>query len=313
MARLVDSVIGHREVWQRWLSQMTTGHMPHALALAGANGIGKSRVAWAMAQALLCERENQPCGECPACLRVERRQSEGVLYIEPEKGVIKLDCAEMILQFLNLRRISRARVVLIDGAQHLNPQAANALLKAIEEPPEQTYFILIVNEWAQLLPTLRSRSQLLRFQPLAVEDLPAVEGEPQWMRLAARGSISELESLRSQGGAELRALALRFLSGALRGERQVVAEWIDQTKDREVGLQALHFLQQLLRDWTVLESGEVIHQDIGAQLAELPVRTVATRAELWHKAFGLERDLVAHVDRALVFENFFYQAQAAER
>lgn len=313
MARLVDSIIGHQSTWQSWFKQKTSGHLPHALALAGPSGIGKKRVAWAMSQTLLCTGDPPPCGECAPCLRVERQQSEGVLFIEPEKGIIKLEAVEKILHFLNLQRISRARVVLIDGAQNLNLQAANSLLKALEEPPEQTYFFLIVNDWNQLLPTIRSRTQVMRLIPLTPDQLPAVEGEPEWIRRAARGSFTELENLRGNQSSELRPLALNFLTGALLGQRTAIHQWLDQTKDRGVALEALHFLQQLLRDWALVETGEIIHRDLATDLKALSPVPLEGRVELWSKAHQLERDLIAHVDRALIFENFFFQAREIGR
>ena len=100
------------------------------------------------------------------------------MFIEPQNGTIKLEASEQILQFLSLRQLGRARVVIIDEAQMLNPQTTNALLKAVEEPPENTYFILVVSELSQLLPTLRSRLQVLRFSPLSPQEIAAGEAEP---------------------------------------------------------------------------------------------------------------------------------------
>ena len=87
-------------MWQSLLRQERAGHLAHAMAFAGPSGIGKKRFAWAFAQALLCEREERPCGECPACRRVENQQSESVLFLEPQKGVIKLESGAKYLQFL---------------------------------------------------------------------------------------------------------------------------------------------------------------------------------------------------------------------
>lgn len=314
MARLIEAVIGHRVIWQNLLHQLQVQHVPHAMAFAGPSGIGKKRMAWAFAQAMVCELETAlaPCGDCPACRRIENQQSESVLFVEPQKGTIKLESTHQVLQFLNLRRLGKARVVIIDGAQNMNLQAANALLKVIEEPPEQTYFILLVSEWSQLLPTLRSRLQMLRFSPLSEVEMKTQEDLPAWMLRSARGSFAQLESFRDAEVDELRQLTIEFLVGAVDGRRQGLDGLMDRTKDREVAARAVHFLQQLLRDWSLIETDDTIHSDLRSRLEALSRPVLPQRVALWRKAFQMEQDLNAHVDRALIFENFFYQAQAAK-
>lgn len=311
MARLKDALLGHEEIWHTLLRRSELGRLPHALAFVGPSGIGKKHFAWAFAQALVCEAAAPPCGECPACRRVENHQSESVLFLEPEKGTIKLDAAHQILQFLTLQRLGRARVVIIDSAQSLNPQAANSLLKAIEEPPPQTFFILIASELSQLLPTLRSRLQVLRFSPLNEEQIQQGEKLPTWMVRSARGSFEQLETFRDPQSEELRSLAFDFLTGALHARRVGLDALLDHAKDRESSLKAIHFLQQLLRDWTLIESAELIHSDLSTRFTSLPALAAEKRVDLWRSAFQMEQDLIAHVDRGLIFENFFYRAHQA--
>lgn len=309
MARLIDKVIGHAAVWERLLRQLEDGRLPHAIGFVGLSGIGKRRIAWALAQALVCESENRPCGECPACRRVENLQSESVQFVEPQGALIKIEAAHQILEFLNLRRLGRARVILIDQAQSLNPQAANALLKAIEEPPEKTYFILVISELSQLLPTLRSRLQITRFAPLTEAQLKSRNQVPEWVLRSARGSFENLENLSNEEAGELRTLAMDFLSDAVNGERSGLDRLLEQTKDRDDAIRAIRFLQQLLRDWSLLGEGESIHSDFQARLQELPQAEPARKVALWRRAFHMEQDLAAHADRVLAFENFYYKAK----
>ncbi len=305
----MDTVLGHGEIWQGLLAQFQRGRLAHALAFVGPSGIGKKKVAWALAQALVCEHENPPCGECPSCRRVENSQSESILFLEPEKGTIKLDAVHPILQFLNLQLISRARVIIIDGAQLLNPQAGNSILKVLEEPPPQTYFILLIPEFSQLLPTLRSRLQVVRFSPLSDAQLKSDQTLPEWMVRSARGSFEQLTAFQDAKSEELRSLAFDFLSGALGGQREGLHALLDQVKDRDSALSSIHFLQQLLRDWSVLETQDVIHLDLLPRLQAFPQVEPGVRMDLWKSAFQLETDFIAHVDKSLLFENFFYRAK----
>ncbi len=315
MAGLIDAVVGHRAPWDMLLAQAKQGRMAHALAFVGPSGIGKRKVAWALAQALVCEAVDAPCGVCPLCRRIESQQSESVLLIEAAGSMIKIESAQQILQFLNLQRLGRARVVIVDGAQWLNPQAGNSLLKIIEEPPPQTFFILLLSEISQLMTTLRSRVQVIRFAPLSEVELQRVSTEPAptWMLRSARGSAEQLASFRDAQSEELRGSVLSYLRESLAGRRAGIGPVLEQAKDREGALSAIHMLQQLLRDWNVAGSGShaLIHTDLSSELTQLPVASSEARAELWKSAFQMELDLASNVDKSLLFENFFYRARAS--
>ena len=313
MARLIDQVLGHEGTWELLLRQKRAGHLPHAVGFVGPAGIGKRRVAWALAQALVCEAGSgqAPCGECPACRRVENQQSESVVFIEPVNGMIKLESAHEILQFLTLRLLGRARVVIVDGAQAMNAQTTNALLKAIEEPPPETFFLLMIDELSQLLPTLRSRLQLVRMSPLNDDLLRMGQDIPEWMVRSSRGSRARLESFQAEESEDLRGLICEFICSSLEGRRETLPAVFERMKDRESALGAIRYLQQLLRDWTVMADTEVIHSDFKARLQSLRPVSPDQRVALWRRAFQMEMDFVAHVDKTLLFENFFYSARAA--
>jgi DNA polymerase III delta prime subunit len=246
--------------------------LPHAMAFSGAGATEKLDFAWAFAQLLVCEKDDAPCGACGSCLRVEARSSESVLMIAPEKNAIKLEAAHDVLNFLSLQRVSRARIVIIDQAHLLNPQAANALLKVVEEPPPETYFILVTPEFSLLLPTLRSRVQRIRFAPGEYVDDPDQR--------------------------ELRDLAVRFLEQAGLGQRAALEEAQAESKDREIALQFVRSLQRELRKQTLAR-------------ASSDSESLRRRTDLWQSAYKVEMDLLANVDRSLLLENFFYRARAA--
>jgi DNA polymerase-3 subunit delta' len=310
MARLIDAVQGHGQVKAQLLKLVRSTHMPHALVFSGPAGIGKKMAAWATAQMLLCERDSAelPCGECPSCRRVEKQQSESVLLLEPHNNLIKLESAHQVLEFLSLRQLAKARVVIVDGAHQLNQQAANALLKVVEEPPPHVHFILIVPEISQLLATLRSRCQVIRFSPLPESLLATLEPDSQaWMRRSARGSVERLQAFSDEDMENYRQLAIDVLQSGVLDRHDILEGAVSRIKDRESATYVLHFLQELLRDWTLQGHAPLLHQDL--EIKGLPEVPVDARLQLWRMAHGLELDLNAHVDRNLLFENFFYQAR----
>lgn len=229
MARVIDGLPGFQKIWERLVNQKFQGKLPHAMAFSGPAVAEKVDVAWAFAQLVLCEKDSPPCGSCGPCLRVEGRQSEGVLFIAPEKNAIKLEAAHEILNFLSLQRVSSARVVIIDQAHLLNLQTANALLKVIEEPPPETYFLLVTSEFSLLLPTLRSRVQTIRFAPQDYVPDPELS--------------------------DLRALAVRFFDLAKQGSREALDQAQAESKDRENALNFIRLLQRELRERTIKAAG----------------------------------------------------------
>ena len=145
----------------------------HAYLFAGPAGTGKRSVARLCAAARLCRGQNKPCGECGPCRRVFAGTHPDVHVIEPEKGkrdigvgVMRSALSEAAVHPLE----GDAKFFLLPEADRMNPQAQNALLKTLEEPPADTVFLLCATRPAALLPTILSRARMIRFHPLSAED-----------------------------------------------------------------------------------------------------------------------------------------------
>lgn len=179
MARIIDSIVGHQIQIKKLFHLKDSDRWPHAMIFVGPSGTGKKKMALGFAQALVCKIEDHACGSCGACLRIEKMQSENLFILEPDielaKPLIKVEQIRDLLHSLSLASLGAARVVIIDEAQTLNPQASNALLKTLEEPTENIFFILIANDDKQLLSTIRSRSQVMRFSGLSYDEVKTVK------------------------------------------------------------------------------------------------------------------------------------------
>lgn len=164
--------------WQQSLWQQMAEHwanQPNAWLLYGKAGIGKLTFARHLAQALLCENprpDHAPCQQCPSCHLLSQDSHPDLCVLSPEEAdgepnarkllQIKVNAVREVLDFAHLssHRGGR-RVVLVHPAESMNIQAANALLKVLEEPPEQVLFILISHSKDALLPTIKSRCRQL--------------------------------------------------------------------------------------------------------------------------------------------------------
>lgn len=221
-------------IWSRLQGKLE--RLPHALLLHGPAGIGKLALAEHFAQRLLCEARDQeraPCGQCEGCRwftagshpdfrRVEpesfARRPEGAEDEEPAparsakpSSEIKVDQVRALDVFLNLRshRAGR-RVALVHPAEDMNPNAANALLKGLEEPPPDAFFLLVSHRPARLLATIRSRCVAVPVpvpDPATSEDWLAQQGTKdgrQWLAFASGAPLRALEYAKGTGEVMLR-------------------------------------------------------------------------------------------------------------
>ena len=182
------------------------GRLPHALVFTGIDGIGKQTAARALAMACNCT-DPQPypegpeeapwpsrinaCGLCRSCRRIQSDQHPDILHLRPSGDMIRIAVVRDLIQRLAVKPYEQGRrVVILAEAHTMNPEAGNALLKLLEEPPPNTLLILTARQLADLLPTIASRCQQIRFAPLQREDLTALlttEGQltPQAAEAAA--------------------------------------------------------------------------------------------------------------------------------
>jgi DNA polymerase-3 subunit delta' len=224
-----SEVIAQERALSSLRSALRRGTLHHAYLFGGPEGVGKGRVARLLAQAANCEggsagphgyRED-PCGACTPCHKIERGIHPDVVVLSEERVMVKAgrweaksgrspsrdivvdQVRDLVDHRLALRRYEgRRRFVVIDPADAMNPQAQNALLKTLEEPPEDTTLVLVSSSPDSLLPTIRSRCLRVTFNPIPAEAIAA--------RLVADGHAAESARLAAalSGGSLGRALGL---------------------------------------------------------------------------------------------------------
>jgi DNA polymerase-3 subunit delta' len=216
-----DHIRGQKAAVEALTRALRAGLVHHAYRFEGAQGVGKTMAALALAQALLCEAgEPLGCGRCRACRRVvTRSETPPEVPLHPdvvwlERGIYAPDVigGKKELTSIGIEQIrslvlsrfgfppheGRGRVFIIQRAEELTVQAANALLKSLEEPGDSTYFILLCARPRGLIDTIRSRSLPIRFGPLPDEVLRGILREQGVAEALIEGSIAM-----AQGSADL--------------------------------------------------------------------------------------------------------------
>ncbi|MBF0415682.1 MAG: DNA polymerase III subunit delta' [Magnetococcales bacterium] len=175
----MNEIVGHREIVRGLQAGLQAGNLSHAYLFTGPEGVGKATVARALAQALLCQDTQRVsatvtgCLRCPSCHKVAMRCHPDLIVVEmaEKKTRIAVDQIRELARFLSLTPMeSPWKVAIIDDAASMNPAAANALLKTLEEPPAQSILILVTSRPGMLLATIRSRCVIYPFNALSKED-----------------------------------------------------------------------------------------------------------------------------------------------
>lgn len=164
------------------------GRVPNSLIFCGPSGVGKREMAMTLAKSLNClERSDDSCDGCPACTAIIEGRHPDVLTIAAEKQEIKIDQIRFLKQLAYLRpMIGKKRVFVIEDAEVMNSEAANSLLKVLEEPPFHSHIVLVTDSPFLLFPTIRSRCQALAFSPIGREEIEKILIERNFEKEQAR-------------------------------------------------------------------------------------------------------------------------------
>lgn len=323
-------ILGHKELIKRLQAMQMEERIPHAMLFCGAEGVGKTMVAEALAAALLCHEPDhgQCCGRCPACLALRAGTHPDYFLLQPESSgkaakSIKIEAVrELQAGIARVPLLSCRRVVMIQEAEKMNEAAANCLLKTIEEPEGQAVFILLTSAPAALLDTIISRCMRVEFGILQPEELQEVlrrqgMAEEEARRLAAvsDGSAARAMALREP---ELQELHRQAFSLAGRAGSLPVEEMLQLAKDmsgysREQLMQWLGFLAMIYRDLLVLYSGGGLPlynqqevQKLSALLAQYPQHRLL---ELLRLVQEYQKRLRSNVNLQLCLEGFFIKLE----
>ena len=181
-------IAGNNRVKRILKTALQRHRVPNSLLFCGPEGVGKTAMAMTLAKALNCKVEkDDACGECDSCKAIEAGRFPDVLEITPEKDVVKIEQMRFIKQMAYLKPYSGTkRVFIVEQAEKMNQDSANSLLKVLEEPPSFMHIILVTSNPFLILPTIRSRCQVLGFSSIGQEEIERILAEQGYPREQAK-------------------------------------------------------------------------------------------------------------------------------
>lgn len=163
-----DELVGQPEAVQLFQDAAASEAMTHSWLITGPPGSGRSNLAYAFASSLLCK--NQGCGDCPDCRQVAAKTHPDLATLTTERVIISIDEVRALVSSSQYSpSVSRYRVIVVEDADRMAERTSNVLLKALEEPPERTVWILCAPSEADLIPTIRSRVRSIRLRVPSID------------------------------------------------------------------------------------------------------------------------------------------------
>ena len=284
--------------WQQLGELHRDKTLPHALLIGGTQGVGKSQFALALACYVLCAEPSNGhvCGQCRACLLNRAGTHPDIKQLQPEEvgKRLKIDQVRELVEFLTqTSQQGGYRVAIIKPADSMNHNAANALLKSLEEPGSNTLLLLVTDAPNRLLPTVRSRCQRIDFS------VPDNTQALAWLEREGTVESSHAQQLLNEaGGMPLAALAF-MSSGALEQRQNMTKTYLAMLEKNgspiALAEQWLEYDSVEILTWLQGRVTSLIKHCVGNTSIEKPWLAIAKRVNIWR--------LYAFSDRLLVLRH----------
>ncbi len=339
---MFQDLIGNEHIKQVAERLIRAGRVPNSMLFAGDDGVGKRLFALEIAKALVCTDPGEllACGVCGACKRVNKfvfpNSEKGEDYdqvffsdhpdvgmVIPYKRNVRIGAIRKLETEANYNPYeARGRVFIVDAAEKMADPAANALLKTLEEPAATSHIFLITSRPDSLLPTIRSRCQMLRFAPVStheierflVEKHSMITEEADLAARLARGSIGRAISIDVE---KFRARRDKMI-GVLRSviiDRNVASllrtsEEMNDAKNKENFEEYLDILESLIHDlWSLRiadDATRVVNTDLAAELLSLTRDSAAANLPRWLSDIETMRERFAvNINRKVATDALF--------
>lgn len=318
--------LGNAPVRDLMRRSLVEGRLPSSLLFAGTAGVGKGTLAHFLSKAVNCrELEDDFCDDCGSCRKIEQRAHPDVRSYAPDGAFIKIDQMRDLIREVFFKPFEgRCRVFVIDQAHRLRLEAANAILKTLEEPPQTSLLILVTDSPNDLPGTLRSRCQRIQFHPFSPAELERILRQrpiypardlPLVGRIS-RGSLGKALNLDLQQYREARGEmveAIRACAGALSYHRALqITEPLASPRQKGQFEFKAGVLYDLLRDLVLIRldapSDSLTNIDLRSDLAEIgSALTLGQIVDAVGSLDHLMRGLGRNLNKSLALDRFLFR------
>lgn len=301
--------------------------LAHAYLFIGPEGVGKRLTALTLAKAMNCQSPPEVgdcCEKCPSCIKVNSSNHADVIVMEPEGEFIKIDQVREIQKRLRFRPMEEGRrACIIDPADQMKAEASNALLKILEEPPRDTHLLLMTVRPHQLLSTILSRCQWIRFKHLSQPDIAQIlkkdrgldEEKAHFYASLAGGSAGQAVSLSARVDFQKRLDWLQVFSDLPQKSTEEVFETCERlAKDEEEIGDLLNLWKIWVRDLTVFKvqgnrtKEGLINHDLLSVVEKDAAKSSFDRLEgIFSLISEVQRSLAYNVNKQLALETLMLE------
>lgn len=314
---LLQQVKGQVNAMRFLEASLKSGRVGHSYIFSGPAGVGKKSAAIRFAAGIMCQQpqEGRSCETCSSCRKLAKGSYPYLQLISPEKDKIKIDQIRAINDFLKYKvEESVYRFIIIDEADSMTPEAANSLLKILEEPPAKTTFILLVDNIGKVFPTIISRCQVVNFTHLSRDTLLEILLDKGFNEEAilgvlpiAQGSVGRaLDLIEDEDLKETRGKIISFVT-SLPVPSSRALEFAKECSESDIVL-CLNIILSCYRDLLILDSGEdslIVNRELSGLF-----RSGLRRESIFNSIeYTMEAQQAAgqNANKQLVLENLFLE------
>lgn len=325
-----EKIIGNEDAKNYFKKAVEEEQLSHSYIFEGAYGVGKNTFALELAKFILCEEKegDKPCNECKSCSMINASTHPDVIHIEKDTKITKVETIrENIVREMDIKPYqSDYKIIIVKAADSMSIQGQNAMLKTIEEPPSYGIIILVCENLASLLPTIKSRCIVVRFNPIDKEQMrrylqsKGINGiQQEVFEQISNGSIGVINDiLQDETYLEIRKQSINYLSRLEKAQIMEIYEIVKEiTDDKENIERLLEFWLLWYRDIAVVKatnSSNLYYKDYQQQLldmsSKLTYNKVSQNIEFIKKAI---LDIRQNIYSTFVIENLLLKLKERKK
>lgn len=325
-----EKIIGNEDAKNYFKKAVEEKQLSHSYIFEGAYGVGKNTFALELAKFILCEEKegDKPCNECKSCSMINASTHPDVIQIEKDTKITKVETIrENIVREMDIKPYqSDYKIIIVKAADSMSIQGQNAMLKTIEEPPSYGIIILVCENLASLLPTIKSRCIVVRFNPIDKEQMrrylqsKGINGiQQEVFEQISNGSIGVINDiLQDETYLEIRKQSINYLSRLEKAQIMEIYEIVKEiTDDKENIERLLEFWLLWYRDIAVVKatnSSNLYYKDYQQQLldmsSKLTYNKVSQNIEFIKKAI---LDIRQNIYSTFVIENLLLKLKERKK